>query len=428
MNTKLHRLDVVAGGIMALIAVVLAAAVLSSLSTTERALEAVDRGSAISLATEIEQTLRLQRSRPDAATLHRVLTQFEGKGLRYLSVGGEFPQAEAGQAELSFADTNTDMVRREGRIRLRRPLPPPRRGDAGRPGRARGPRPNRGPGAAPAGRLDEGPVRRAEGQPPVLILEMHNASSAGLLKDAQRATAVGILAGLLLLLSGPVMVRLFRRSRRLEAQRAAERELIALGRMAAVVAHEIRNPLASLKGHAQLLEERMTEPRDLKKAARVVLEAQRLEGLVNGLLTFLRSQRIDPKPTELAPLIETVLQDLSATERVSLLMQGAPDTWPMDPDRMRQVFSNVLDNALEVSEDRPVEFEVRTRAKGLQISIRDHGPGLPAEQDIFAPFVTTKTHGTGLGLAVARSIIAAHDGRIQARAREGGGTEIVIEL
>lgn len=261
----------------------------------------------------------------------------------------------------------------------------------------------------------------------MLILEMHNASSAGLLKDAQRATAVGILAGLLLLLSGPVMVRLFRRSRRLEAQRAAERELIALGRMAAVVAHEIRNPLASLKGHAQLLEERMTEPRDLKKAARVVLEAQRLEGLVNGLLTFLRSQRIDPKPTELAPLIETVLQDLSATERVSLLMQGAPDTWPMDPDRMRQVFSNVLDNALEVSEE-PVEFEVRTRAKGLQISIRDHGPGLPAEQDIFAPFVTTKTHGTGLGLAVARSIIAAHDGRIQARAREGGGTEIVIEL
>ena len=424
MSTKLHRLDVVAGGIMALIAVVLAAAVLSSLSTTERALEAVDRGSAISLAAEIERTLRLQRARPDAATLQRVLTQFEGKGLRYLRVGGVLPQAEAGQAELSFADADTDMVRREGRIRLRRPLPPPRRGHEGRPGRAPGPRPDRGPD----GRLDARPPGRAEGQPPELVLEMHNASSAGLLKDAQRATAVGILAGLLLLLSGPVMVRLFRRSRQLEAQRAAERELIALGRMAAVVAHEIRNPLASLKGHAQLLEERLTEPRDLKKAARVVSEAQRLEGLVNGLLIFLRSQRIDPKPTQLTPLIETVLQDLGATERVSLLMQGAPATWPMDPDRMRQVFSNVLDNALEVSEDRPVEFEVRTRAKGLEISIRDRGPGLPAEQDIFAPFVTTKTHGTGLGLAVSRAIIAAHDGTIEAHAREGGGTEVIIEL
>ncbi|CAN0581893.1 unnamed protein product, partial [Laminaria digitata] len=222
-------------------AVVLAAAVLSSLSTTERALEAVDRGSAISLATEIEQTLRLQRARPDAATLQQVLKQFEGKGLRYLSVGGVLPQAEAGQAELSFSDADADMVRREGRIRLRRPLPPPRRGNEGRPGRAPGPRPDRGPGAGPGGRLDERPPGRAEGQPPLLILEMHNASSAGLLKDAQRATAVGMLAGLLLLLSGPVMVRLFRRSRQLEAQRAAERELIALGRMAAVVAHEIRN-------------------------------------------------------------------------------------------------------------------------------------------------------------------------------------------
>lgn len=427
MSTKLDRLDVVVGGVMALIALVLAAAVLSSLSTTERALEAVDRGSAISLADEIERTLRLQRTRPNTATLQRVLTKFEGKGLRFLSVAGARSQVMAGQAELSFADAEADMVRRGGRIRLRRPLPPPRRGDGGPPGRrGLGPRPDRGP--PPGEGLEGDPGRRAQARPPELVLEMHNANSASLLKDAQRATAVGILAGLLLLLSGPVMVRLFRRSRQLEAQRAAERELIALGRMAAVVAHEIRNPLASLKGHAQLLEERMTEPRDLKKAARVVSEAERLEGLVNGLLTFLRSQRIDPKPTELTPLVEAVLQDLGATDRVRLLMEGAPASWPMDPDRMRQVLSNVLDNALEVSEDRPVEFEVRTRTEGLEMSIRDRGPGLPAEQDIFAPFVTTKTHGTGLGLAVARSIITAHDGSIEAHAREGGGTEIIIEL
>lgn len=423
MSSKLHRLDIVAGGFMALLAFVLAAAVLSSLRTTEHALEAVDRGAAVSMSTEVQRALRGQRGRPNSERLQTVLTSLHDKGLRYLSIGPEAARrVEAGDSKLSFKNETTDLARGSGRILLKVRLPPPERGP-------RGGHPERGrpPHEGPPGEGRRRPGGRERG-PPVLTMEMQSAVSEGLLQDAQRATGVGILAGLLLLVLGPFMVRLLRRGRQLEAQRGAEQELIALGRMAAVVAHEIRNPLASLKGHAQLLQERLAEPRDRKKIERVVAEAIRLEELMRGLLDFLRSQRVEPQATDLNILVQSVLEELSATDRVITKTQGAPATWPLDPDRMRQVLSNIIDNALEVSGSEPPELTITGDAKELQIRLRDRGPGLPQDQDIFAPFMTTKTHGTGLGLAVSQSIVGAHHGTIEAHDRANGGTEICIRL
>ncbi|MBT8208282.1 MAG: hypothetical protein KJO18_08420 [Acidimicrobiia bacterium] len=103
---------------------------------------------------------------------------------------------------------------------------------------------------------------------------------------------------------------------------------------------------------------------------------------------------------------------------------GDLDPWPLDQERMRQALVNLLQNAGQAGSDRdlPIEARVRTDSGNLVYEIRDHGAGLPdASRDIFAPFVTTRTQGTGLGLAVTRSIVKAHGGELVGGNHPGGG-------
>lgn len=203
-----------------------------------------------------------------------------------------------------------------------------------------------------------------------------------------------------------------------------EHHLAVLGEMSAVMAHEIRNPLASLKGHAQLLGEQLDSESPLqKKVVRIVDEAKRLEELTTSLLDLVRSSAVEVQAIDPGQLLRDVVQAIDA-ERIQVDAASAPASWPLDPLRMQQVLRNLLENALQASTaDGVVEAQVTLERGKLVMRVRDHGKGLPegAEQRIFEPFHTTRTQGTGLGLAVARRIVEQHGGQIRAENHPEGG-------
>ncbi|MDE3216449.1 MAG: two-component sensor histidine kinase, partial [Gemmatimonadota bacterium] len=203
-----------------------------------------------------------------------------------------------------------------------------------------------------------------------------------------------------------------------------QRRLSALGEMAGVMAHEIRNPLASLKGHAQLLAERMSgDHPDRRRVERVVHEAERLEALTTDLLDFVRSGPIDVKSADPAALVAAWAEEV-APGGLTVHAEGAPAAWPLDAARLRQAVTNVMRNALQATAPgtRP-DVTVQERDGRLEIAVRDFGPGIAPgdEERIFAPFYTTRATGTGLGLAVAQRVAQLHGGTITAANHPGGG-------
>jgi two-component system sensor histidine kinase HydH len=192
-----------------------------------------------------------------------------------------------------------------------------------------------------------------------------------------------------------------------------------------VIAHELRNPLAALKGHAQLLVEDLQGP-SRTKADRVVEGAERLERLTGVLLDFVRDGPLDIRAVTPSELAGAALLDLPR-ERVRVDLTGAPASLDVDRERMALALRNLLQNAVQATPEgaAPVELRIVGGAGGREvvIEVRDHGPGLAADMagQIFEPFVTTKTRGTGLGLTVARRIAEQHSGTLTGETHREGG-------
>jgi two-component system sensor histidine kinase HydH len=276
-----------------------------------------------------------------------------------------------------------------------------------------------------------GPPVGPRGHPPMLILEFEPLLAEGLVAEAARRFVLSALVAATLLVAALAFWRLTILHEATERRVEQQRRLSVLGGMSAVLAHEIRNPLASLKGHAQLLAERLpagTQERD--KADLVVREAQRLETLTTDLLDFARSGPIERQPTDPVALVRACVEDVDP-EGFTLRVEGAPTEWPLDERRMRRALTNVLRNARQAAPARSrAEITVAARDGALVIAVRDFGPGIAADdiQRIFDPFVTTRTTGTGLGLAVAGRIVETHGGTITAANHPGGGAVFDIEI
>jgi two-component system sensor histidine kinase HydH len=238
-------------------------------------------------------------------------------------------------------------------------------------------------------------------------------------------------AAVLILVASGLWWQLRRRERRAETIEH-ERRLTQLGEMSAVLAHEMRNPLASLKGQAQLLVEQLPkESRESRKAHRIVSEALRLESLSQTLLDFVRSGNVERKSVDAVALFQQAVE-AAAPGRVNLSTSGKVERQvTLDPLRMHQVLVNLLQNAVQAcSDEQAIEALVKRTDRRLRIEIRDHGPGLPpgAEAKIFDAFETSKTHGTGLGLAIARRIVELHRGTLSAHNHPDGGAVFVLEI
>ncbi|MCA9674238.1 MAG: two-component sensor histidine kinase, partial [Myxococcales bacterium] len=276
---------------------------------------------------------------------------------------------------------------------------------------------------------DDARGRRDSGRIAGLLFELEPPVADELRASARWLLGLGGAAALLLIGLSALLVRWsFAREREVRAAEQA-RHLATLGQLSAVMAHEIRNPLASLKGNAQLLARSLPEgDKPRAKADRVVSEATRLETLTNDLLEFARVgeiRRADVDPTALVRDAAAAI----APDRIDIDASDAPPTWPLDADRLRQVVVNLLENAVEMSE-APVEVRIARAGGDLHLAVRDHGPGIAAADlpHLFEPFFTRRTRGTGLGLAVSRRLVELHGGTITARAADGGGALFEVSL
>jgi two-component system sensor histidine kinase HydH len=267
---------------------------------------------------------------------------------------------------------------------------------------------------------------------PILIMEFEPTVSNQLRQRADEGFWFSLAAAFVLWALTLGLWLALAREQRSRDKQERERHLASLGEMSAVLAHEIRNPLASLKGTAQLLGEQLDATSPLqRKVSRIVDEAKRLEDLSSTLLDLVRSSSVAPAPVDPTKLMRDAAQAL-ALERLELEHASAPATWPLDALRMDQVLKNLLQNAQQAASNAssPIEAFVGVERGKLVMRIRDHGPGLPpgAEHKIFEPFHTTRTHGTGLGLAVARRIVELHGGQIRAENHAQGGALFTLTL
>jgi signal transduction histidine kinase len=222
--------------------------------------------------------------------------------------------------------------------------------------------------------------------------------------------------------------------RRLEEQD----RLVSLGLLSASVAHELNTPLAVLNGSIEKLIETTADPPTLDRLARMQRVAKRLQRISESLVDFSRVRNQQMGPVTLRPLIEeawglVAIDDKAATVEFS---NGVPAEASVvgNPDRLMQVFVNLLRNALNAVEAGAGKIEVRSRCgpRGVTVSVEDNGRGIPADvlPDIFDAFVTTRldARGTGLGLTVAEGIVTQHGGAISASNRVEGGARLEVTL
>lgn len=252
-------------------------------------------------------------------------------------------------------------------------------------------------------------------------------ASQALVGEAHATLLASVVAAAAVLVgAGWFWHRSVRRS--LDALRAARQERLAsLGAMTAMIAHEIRNPLAALKGHAQLLEESLPDagaPR--QRASRVVGLATRLERLLGELLDFVRESPIRRAPVDPTGLLRELASELGGDVDVA---DGATQPSPIDAPRVRMALTNLLRNARRVS---PGQVVARAELQGdaLVFLVRDKGPGVPESERerIFEPFISRDSRGVGLGLAIVRRVAELHDGTASVRNLDDGGAEFSLRL
>lgn len=225
------------------------------------------------------------------------------------------------------------------------------------------------------------------------------------------------------------------RLRQTERDALRAEQLAWVGQMAAGIAHEIRNPLMSIKLLVQAAAGRrgggVFKTRDLE-----VLEEEiaRLEQIVSGFLDFARPPRPDPRPVDVKDLAERVVDgvrprsELQAV-RVRVEAAGGPAVVSADPNQLRQILFNLLFNALDAQPQGGhvtvrVGRDPHAECPEVLVAVEDGGPGLPAElgERVFEPFVSTKESGMGLGLSICRRIAETHGGRLTVASTDRGAT------
>lgn len=227
-----------------------------------------------------------------------------------------------------------------------------------------------------------------------------------------------------------------RRAALLEMQRLELEHLAHMGKMAAVLAHEIRNPLGTIKGFAQLAGEK-TDASVQALLAPILSETGRLEGLVNDLLLYGRppapSVRLAKWEETLGPLRAHAQQILGARD-IRFVADNPGLEWETDPHILQEALLNLIRNAADAVGDGAggeVRLEIRSREpKGLTLSVIDNGPGLSeaASSRLFEPFFTTKAFGTGLGLAITRRLVESLGGELSISPGRPHGTEAILRF
>jgi two-component system nitrogen regulation sensor histidine kinase GlnL len=237
----------------------------------------------------------------------------------------------------------------------------------------------------------------------------------------------------------------------LEKLVAERRSLAEFGRIAAGIAHEVKNPLGGIRGAAEILASRSRDEKTIDAAQLVVREVDRIAALVDDLMVFARVEEMELAPVNIHRILDDVLDllsmdPLSADVEVVRSFDPSIPELLADPDRLTQVLLNLCRNALQALEHRGGRLEITTRmtldrrlsvehgrrVPTLVVEVGDNGPGMPPEvlERLGTPFFTTRKNGTGLGFAVARHWVIRHGGalRVDSRPEQGTTVQVVLPL
>jgi two-component system sensor histidine kinase PilS (NtrC family) len=226
--------------------------------------------------------------------------------------------------------------------------------------------------------------------------------------------------------------------RRLEEEVRTKEKLAAVGEMAAQLAHEIRNPLGSIRGSAQVLMAEAAKGEEQGRLLSIISrESKRLSDTLNRFLYQARGPARPRGPVDLRPVVEAAVTlvrsggELQTDHVLSYEADEGPLVCLADPDQIAQVFWNLVRNALEAMPDGGrLDVALRRRAGDVVLSVRDEGRGIGRDEQrrIFEPFHSKTPMGTGLGLAIVFRIVREHGGDISVRSAPGEGTQVDVRL
>ncbi len=237
-----------------------------------------------------------------------------------------------------------------------------------------------------------------------------------------------------------IILRDLREIRKLQEELNRKDKLASVGQLAAGIAHEIRNPLSTIKGFARIFEENAKDGSDEKNLAEIMSqEICRVDKVINDLLELSRPNNLSKNIVSLQKVVEQVQNSLvlqAKENHVAFINEIEAQDINLDFDKMIQVFHNLYINAMEAMNKNPEDRakQITTKARQEQnkliISIQDTGQGIPQNKisQLFTPYFTTKAKGTGLGLVIVQKIIEAHNGTIKVESKENAGTIFYITL
>jgi len=237
----------------------------------------------------------------------------------------------------------------------------------------------------------------------------------------------------------PAVAREVQREVLQEKEQLRTEKQASLDELTATFAHEIRNPIAAAKSLVQQMGEDPTSHENVEYAKVALDELARVERSVSHLLKYAKEEDYKFENVNLAWVLDGALTQMrSKLEANSIMVSRAYLSGPTvraDADKLRQVFSNIIDNAIDAMEsttvERRLEFAIQNNGAGMAaVRIRDNGCGIADDKiaKIFNPFYTSKTNGTGLGLGVAKKVIDSHRGTIEVHSKVGQGTEFVLAI
>lgn len=232
------------------------------------------------------------------------------------------------------------------------------------------------------------------------------------------------------------IIRDVSQQRQLEKKLLQSERLAAVGQTVAHVAHELKNPLMIIGGFSNQIRGSIADEKIAQKLDMILDEVNRLEKLVADLGDFTKVYNLVKRPTDINSVIQDVLKIVKgfySTDKYTFMVDLTPqlDEINCDPDKLKQVFINILVNGIEAMDDGGTIRIVTERwANSVGIRVTDEGSGI-GEEDllrIFEPFYTTRDRGSGLGLAISYRVVQAHDGEIWADSVPGKGTTFVVKL
>lgn len=284
------------------------------------------------------------------------------------------------------------------------------------------------------------PLRNVNGQTSGILVTEASAGYFTTLKFYRNTFWISLLASIVLFILFSIFVlQSFRKLLKSEASLRQSERLAFLGKMAAVMAHEIRNPLGIIRGTADVLKNKYRQSGKEEIFDYIPAEVNRLNNLIANFLTYAREQKLNLKRLNLIEFISELIRQVSLSEPENTVyfetfFEDEAVSIQADKDALKQIFLNIFRNAIQASESETqiVIYEKTFKKKGrswVEIAVVDHGSGIEGDPEkIFEPFYTTKSTGTGLGMPISKKIIEQHGGSIFVESEIGKGTTVKILL